>query len=113
MRLASVAFLFLAAPAYAQGGTGAQGGMGAMSGMSTAPEVTKTAEGVGLIKAINAKAGTITIKHDPIKALGWPAMTMTFKTSAALVKDFKAGQKVKFAVRVGGGNQELTALQSN
>ena len=53
--------------------------------------------GVGVIEAVDAKHGTVTITHEPIKSLGWPAMTMDFivkdkKTLAKLAK----GKKVNF-----------------
>ena len=36
------------------------------------------ASGVGVVKSVDAKAGTVVIQHDPIAALKWPAMTMSF-----------------------------------
>jgi Cu(I)/Ag(I) efflux system protein CusF len=41
------------------------------------------AQGVGVVKAIDATRGTITLKHEAIQAIGWPAMTMTFKLASA------------------------------
>lgn len=43
------------------------------------------------------KDGSITLSHDPVPAIGWPAMTMTFKLkSANLAKRMKTGDRVAF-----------------
>lgn len=53
-------------------------------------------ETVGTIEAIEPKA--ITLSHQPVPAIGWPAMTMTFQIAdPALVRSFKRGDKVRFA----------------
>jgi Cu(I)/Ag(I) efflux system protein CusF len=58
----------------------------------------------GEIKKINESAGKITIKHGPIPNLDMDAMTMVFRVAdAALLKQVKVGDKVKFeADRVNG-----------
>lgn len=67
-----------------------------------------TAEGVGVVRAINAKAGTITVAHGPIKALKWPAMTMPFKVSdPALLKTVTVGAKVRFQLQ----GQKIIAIE--
>ena len=38
-----------------------------------------THRGSGVVKKIDSASGDITIAHEPIKTLGWPAMTMSFK----------------------------------
>lgn len=49
------------------------------------------------MKKIDAKAGSVTIAHDPIKALNWPAMTMPFKVAdKAVLGKMKPGAKVRF-----------------
>ena len=53
--------------------------------------------GVGIVKAIDTAAGKITLAHEPIEALKWPAMTMLFKLApAAVIGDVAAGDQVKF-----------------
>ena len=39
----------------------------------------QTAQGVGVIKAIDAKSQSVTLAHDAIPALKWAGMTMPFK----------------------------------
>lgn len=72
----------------------------------------KTGQATGVVTGLDPKAGTVTIKHGAIPAVGWPAMTMTFKaTSGALLKGVKPGEKVAFTVRVKGQDNEVTALR--
>lgn len=67
------------------------------SGHAAQAAAPATVEGVGVVKAVNPKAGTITLAHDPIKALNWPAMTMPFKVSdKALVEKAAVGSKIRF-----------------
>ncbi len=49
----------------------------------------------GVIDSIDAKDGSINLRHGPVASLKWPAMTMEFKlANAALLKDLKAGDQV-------------------
>lgn len=71
-------------------------GHGDHSAHAAAP-VAGTVEGVGVVKKIDAKAGTVTLAHDPIKALNWPAMVMPFKVAdKALLGQMKVGAKIRF-----------------
>ncbi len=72
----------------------------------------KTGQGTGVVTAIDARAGTLTIRHGPIPAVGWPAMTMTFKaTPPALLRGVRAGRTIGFDVRTRGMDAEVTALR--
>jgi Cu(I)/Ag(I) efflux system protein CusF len=92
---------FGASPALAQSHEG--------HGAHAAAPAAKTGSGTGVIKAVDAKAGKLTLRHGPLPALGWPAMTMDFKAAPDVLKGAKAGQKVKFTV-VDGETPEITAL---
>lgn len=86
--------------------------MANMPGMDHGAPAAKTGKGAGIVTAIDVKAGTITIKHAAIPAVGWPAMTMTFKaTPPTLLRGVRAGQTVGFYMRTKGMNAEVTALQ--
>lgn len=85
--------------------------MSSMKGMATTSADAKTGKASGVVMGVDAKAETVTLKHGPIVAVGWPAMTMTFKAaSPALLKGIKTGDKVDFAVRVQGQNNQVTSL---
>ncbi len=84
--------------------------MSNMPGMSQS--AAKHGQGKGVIKAIDGKAGTLTIQHGPIPAVGWPAMTMTFKAKpAALLKGLKVGQTIGFDTTVRGMAADVTAVR--
>jgi Cu(I)/Ag(I) efflux system protein CusF len=86
--------------------------MADMPGMSMPASATKTGKGTGVITEIDAKAGTVTIKHQPIASLGWPAMTMGFKADPpSLLKGLKVGQKIAFDANQGSGLPEITAVR--
>jgi Cu(I)/Ag(I) efflux system membrane fusion protein len=52
-------------------------------------------ETVGRIEEITPKA--VTLSHQPVPALGWPAMTMSFAVpEASFVRGFKVGDRVRF-----------------
>ena len=71
----------------------------------------KMAKGQGTVTAVDTTANTITLDHGPIVEAGWPAMTMGFKASPALVAQVKAGDKVAFDLKLEGGAGEITAIQ--
>ena len=61
---------------------------------TTATPATHTA--VGTVKKVDAKAGTVTLNHEPVKSLKWPAMTMSFKvTDKSLFDKLPEGKKVE------------------
>lgn len=70
------------------------------------------AQGVGVVKAIDANKGTITLQHEAIAAIGWPAMTMAFKmASPGLLKQVKVGDKVQFTLRPAGMASTVTSIK--
>lgn len=73
----------------------------------------QTAQGTGVVKAIDAKAASITLAHDPIPALKWSAMTMPFKLAKPeLAKGLAVGQKVSFDVEMAADHQfSITAIR--
>lgn len=73
--------------------------------------VPQTADGMGVVKALDAKAGVVTIAHEPIAALKWPAMTMKFKVENAAVLDgVTVGRKVHFILKNVGGKPVVTQI---
>ncbi|TPW07608.1 MAG: hypothetical protein FD124_1055, partial [Alphaproteobacteria bacterium] len=66
----------------------------------------------GMVKAVDLAAGTITLDHEPIAAIQWPAMTMQFKAeNADMLKDVRAGDHVAFELKSGTDSQTLTMLE--
>ena len=59
----------------------------------------KQATSRGIIQSIDPGRSLVTISHEPIAGLGWPAMTMTFKVRRpAMLRGLKRGLRVDFAV---------------
>jgi RND family efflux transporter MFP subunit len=53
--------------------------------------------GQGTVDSVDAKAGTVSLNHQPIASLKWPAMTMEFKVAnPSLLKDLQPGAAVAF-----------------
>ena len=81
----------------------------AMSNMAT-PEGSKIGKGSGIVTAVDATAGKVTLDHGAIPAVGWPAMKMGFSAKPTLLKDIVAGDKVDFDLTVTGNAGEVTAI---
>jgi Cu/Ag efflux protein CusF len=100
-------------PAPAMAPAMAPAGGSAMSTMAEMPKMAadaKMAKGTGTVTAVDAQAGTITLDHQPIPEINWPAMTMAFKASPAIVGQVKTGDKVAFDLMMQGGSGEVTAV---
>nr|WP_223996818.1 efflux RND transporter periplasmic adaptor subunit [Burkholderia gladioli] len=86
----------------------------ATSSMPASPASAADAAGLyettGRIEHIDAQG--ITLSHQPVPALGWPAMTMSFeKPSPGAFADAKVGQTVRFAFRHAGEGYRLSAVE--
>jgi Cu(I)/Ag(I) efflux system protein CusF len=93
-----------ATPAAAAPGSDAMGGMEMASG-------EKMAKGTGVVTAVDATRGSVTINHGPIAEASWPAMEMAFKADPALLKEVKVGDKVAFDLKLKDGAGEVTGIQ--
>jgi Cu(I)/Ag(I) efflux system protein CusF len=82
-----------------------------MPGMQHDAAEPAEAQAVGVVRAVDTHAGTITLQHEAIPAIGWPAMTMPFHASSEILKQAKVGQKVHFELRPDGMRSEVTALK--
>lgn len=70
------------------------------------------AQGVGIVKAIDTAKGTITLKHQAIASIQWPAMTMTFKVASLdLLKAAKVGDTVNFGLHPAGMDSTVTSIE--
>lgn len=64
----------------------------------------------GTVTAIDPKAGTITIKHGPIPAIDWPAMTMSFEADKQLRDQVGVGDAVAFEFTTGPQGSSITSI---
>ena len=66
---------------------------------------------VGIVKKVDVAARTVTLDHEAVKSLSWPAMTMTFKIdSAADMRKLKSGAHVKVDMVQRGNDYVVTAV---
>ena len=76
-------------PAYA-----ATDNLGTVSGRETKAQ---TFMGQGKINGITPDANTVNVAMGPVKALGWPSMSMNFLLqNTAMLNGYKAGEMVDF-----------------
>lgn len=75
----------------------------------TSDQATATMpKGRGKVIEIDAKSGKLTLAHEPIEELGWPAMTMGFKVKdSKQLEKLKAGDEVEFALKADEPNQYM------
>jgi RND family efflux transporter MFP subunit len=82
------------------------------------PEAAKPAAAAGhkadgVVDAVDPKAGTVSIKHQPVASLGWPSMTMEFKlANESLAQGLKPGAAIAFEfVERGQGEWVVTSVK--
>jgi Cu(I)/Ag(I) efflux system protein CusF len=66
----------------------------------------------GVVTKVDAGKSKVTIKHDPVRSLGWPGMTMAFtvKDKAVLGKLAK-DKKVDFEFKEEGKDYVITSVK--
>lgn len=69
-------------------------------------------KGIGVVTNVDRAGGKVTVKHDPIKSLNWPTMTMAFavKDKAMLDKVAK-DKKVEFEFVQQGQQFVITSVK--
>jgi Cu/Ag efflux protein CusF len=84
--------------------------MDATKPAATAP--TGPITSTGKITAVDATAGTVTLDHQAIPAVGWDAMSMTFTASdPMMLKDLKVGDAVSFELKSAAEKTIITKIQ--
>jgi Cu(I)/Ag(I) efflux system membrane fusion protein len=74
---------------------------GVLSRLQNSPAAApKVANSRGIIAAVDGANGTVTISHEAIPAMNWPAMTMTFKLAQpSMARGLRKGLRVQFSVQ--------------
>lgn len=70
----------------------------------------KTASATGTVTAIDLGSGKITIDHEPVASLQWPAMSMGFTATPEQLASVKPGQKVQFEFESEGMAATITQI---
>ncbi|MGP3791674.1 copper-binding protein [Pseudomonas sp. B392_1p] len=71
-----------------------------------------TAEARGTVKAVNTRQGTVSIAHNPVPGLQWPAMIMDFDATPEQLKRLYVGSVVEFEFIPNGLTGKISTLRS-
>lgn len=73
---------------------------------------SKDITGKGVVVSADKASGTVMLKHEPISAIGWPAMTMNFKVQDKLMLgQVRKGDQVTFTLKPEGKDYVVTRLK--
>jgi len=65
-----------------------------------------------IVKAVDAAQGKVTLAHEPVKSLNWPAMTMAFAVrDKALLDKLRVGKKVHVEFQQVNNDYVVTAVK--
>ncbi len=83
----------------------------AAAGSEAAGQPAAPVMGMGTVKAVMPEARKLTLAHEPIEALGWPAMTMDFAlTGNASLEGLQPGARIHFTLL--RGDDEVYRIDS-
>ena len=87
-----------------------------MKGMDMAPAQGQSKAAVheakGVVTAIDTSSGKVMIKHEAVRSLNWPAMTMGFMVKdKAVLGRIKKDQKIDFEFVQQGKDYVVTAVK--
>ena len=86
-------------------------GMGGME-MSKKDAAGTPHKGTGVVRKSDIAGGKVTIAHDPIKSMEWPAMTMSFTAKdKKMLEGIKPGAKVEFDFVQQGTKYTITSIK--
>lgn len=72
----------------------------------------QSATGAGEVRKIDLENRKVTLKHEAMKDMGMPAMTMVYPVAdASVLRNIKVGDKVRFRAATAGGNTTITDIQ--
>ena len=82
-----------------------------MKGMEQPGNKAQTYRTTGIVKKLDKQSARVTIAHQPVEALGWPAMTMTFAIDRGLMDKLHADEKIKFEFVKDGSGYLITGVK--
>ncbi len=112
MIAAALAALVASGSAHAQGMQGMDmKDHGSMHGMHMGKQADADAKGTGTVKKVDVEKRTVNLAHDPIEAIGWPAMVMDFQVAESVdLSNVEAGQEVEFSLAKNGNSYVVTSI---
>lgn len=109
-----VAAIALGGSASAQQNMGDMKGMdmGGKAGAGSSPDAKQTHTAKGTVKKADTKASTVTLAHEPIASLNWPAMTMNFRVKDKMLwSKLSEGKMVDVEFVKNGDDYVITAVR--
>lgn len=113
MKIVSIISLVLALSASGFA-TAQSGGMdhANMPGMHDTVHNESEHQAMGIVRAVDPAKGKVTLAHEAIPDLNWPAMTMGFTVkNSKLFDKLTVGSKVKVTLTKQGADYVVTAVQ--
>jgi Cu(I)/Ag(I) efflux system periplasmic protein CusF len=86
-------------------------GQPASAAASSPAATSASASTTGVIESIDPEARTLTISHEPVASLQWPAMTMGFKAPDADLSALQAGDRIRFEFTASGMDATITRIE--
>ena len=69
-------------------------------------------KGTGVVTKVDPAAGKVTLRHDPIRSLNWPAMNMAFDVKdRAMLDQLAKDRKVEFEFVQQGRQYVITSIK--
>ena len=107
LSLAFASLVSIAAPSYAAGDAASSPKMDGMA-MPASADMTS-----GEVRKVDLDSKKITLKHEEIKNLGMPGMTMVFQVKdPSMLDKVKAGDRVRFTAEKMNGALTVTNMEA-
>ncbi|AYC33076.1 heat-shock protein HtpX [Pseudomonas cavernae] len=108
------AIVSLSLPVLAEDMPGMKMGNIPMEGMQMKQEAQQApiAKAEGTVKAIDIQQNTVTLAHDAVPVLQWPAMTMAFSATPVQLAGLRVGDRVAFEFRAAGMNASIMSIKA-
>jgi Cu/Ag efflux protein CusF len=87
-------------------------GKGSALGKTDKKGHSQVHKGTGVVTNVDRAGGKVTLKHDPIKSLNWPTMTMAFGVKdKAMLESLDKDKKVDFEFVQQGQQFVITSIK--
>jgi Cu(I)/Ag(I) efflux system protein CusF len=84
----------------------------ALPGAPVHAQAAPAHQATGVVKSVDLAKSSVTLAHDPVKSLKWPAMTMPFTVKdKALLDKLQPGKKIEFEFVQQGRNYVITSVK--
>ncbi|MGB5079374.1 MAG: copper-binding protein [Burkholderiales bacterium] len=80
--------------------------------MPSAPAGRDVVSTAGVVRKVDKEAGKVTIRHEPLRNLDMPAMTMVFRVKdPVMLEQLKPGDKISFVAEKVEGNYTVMRFE--